>query len=164
MTRPYDENFDSKKCAAEPQRVAAPRSRSVQAASPLRQCGPIRDGDHASRDARPKRRLSGCRPFIAATAKLPPDVRRRLLVNASGALLDFCDHHGAAECLKHALGLEHEAPSDELDQVIDDGLQAIAEAADQDSDEEEDDDDEEDAWSTEDLIRLIDEVHQTPSS
>jgi hypothetical protein len=104
---------------------------------------------------------SGCWPFIAATAKLPPDVRRRLLVNASAALLDFCDHHGAAECLKHALGLEHEEPSDELDQLIDDGLQAIAEAADQDTEE---DDDEEDAWSTEDLIRLIDEIHQTPSS
>ena len=103
----------------------------------------------------------GSRPFIATTAELAPDVRRDLLIRASAALLGHCDRYGAAECLKHALGLEREEPSDELDQVIDDGLEAIAEAADLDS---AGDDDEEDAWSTEDLIQLIDEVHKTPSA
>jgi hypothetical protein len=103
----------------------------------------------------------GCRPFITATAELAPEPRRELLLRASAALLGHCDHHGAAECLKHALGLEHLEPSDELDQVVDDGLQAIEEAAEEDS---EADDDDEDAWSTEDLIRIIDEIHQTPNS
>ena len=104
----------------------------------------------------------GSGPFIAATAELAPAVRRDLLLRASAALLGHCDRHGAAECLKHALGLEHEEPSDELDQAIDDGLRTIAEAANLDS--EGDDDDEEDAWSMEDLIQLIDEVHRTPNA
>jgi hypothetical protein len=103
----------------------------------------------------------GCKPFIAATAELAPAARRDLLLRASAALLGHCDHHGAAECLKHALGLEHLELSDELDQVIEHGLRAIEEAAEQDS---EADDDDEDAWSTEDLIRIIDEVHQTANS
>jgi hypothetical protein len=162
MTRPYDKNFDAETCSAEPHR-AAPSDREASMPHPLfDSADPFEAAITRVAILDLNEDYSGCRPFIAATAKLPPDVRRRLLVNASGALLDFCDHHGAAECLKHALGLEHEEPSDELDQVIDDGLRAIAEAAGQDS--EEDDDDEEDAWSTEDLIRLIAEVHQTPSS
>ena len=108
-------------------------------------------------------------PFIAATAKLPADVRRGLLVKVSRALLDFCDHHGAAECLKYALGLDRLEPSAELDRVIEAGLKIIAETADDDDDDDlEDDDDgddlEDETERVEELIRIVEEDHQSPQA
>lgn len=97
---------------------------------------------------------SGCMPFILATADLSLEARRDLLLKASAALLNYCDDHGAAECLKYALGVEHLKPSDELDQAIEAGLQIIAEAA---EDERENDD----PWE---LIRIIEEAHQSPTT
>jgi hypothetical protein len=102
---------------------------------------------------------SGSTPFILSTADLSLEARRDLLIKASSALLESGDYDGAAECLKYALGLEHCEPSDELDQVIKHGLQAIAEIG---EDDQGIDDDGEEGWSTEDLVRLIEEVHQTP--
>lgn len=161
MTLRYDNKFDSEKCTAEPHR-AAPCDREAPNPHPL-----FEGADPFEAEMMRVAMLdliedySGCRPFIAATAKLPPTMRHRLLVNASRALLYFCDDHGAAECLKHALGLDALEPSEEVDRVVETGMQILARMA---ADEQEEDDCEEDDWNVEDVVRLIDEVHQTPSS
>lgn len=98
---------------------------------------------------------SGCTPFILATAELSLEARRDLLIQASAALLEYCDRYGAAECLRYALGLEHVEPSDELDQVIEDGLLQLSVAAALDDGGASD----EATGQVEDVARFIDEVH-----
>jgi hypothetical protein len=72
---------------------------------------------------------SGCMPFIAVTTILAPTTRREFLLRASDTLFEFFDEPGAAECLKHALGLQRVGPSEELDLIIKAGLQKRAEMA-----------------------------------
>ncbi len=160
MTQRYDKNTDAD-CSAEPHR-AAPSAREASTPHPL-----FDGADPFEAEIMRVAMLdlnedySGCRPFIAATAKLPPDVRRRLLVNASRGLLDFCDHHGAAECLKHAIGIDDLEASDELDRVIEAGLQSMAETADDDDDDDENDPEEE-TRRLEELIGIVEEAQRSP--